>query len=272
MKGNIKGKRERFLKKSKLSVQEALRSRDMMLGNVAKTIDTTHKVINQLTEKLEEVYGVYFPEFEPMEDRKKYVTAVLAIDRSDMDVAALAGIIGEKKAEEAREKAGRSLGADLEKRDINKIKEIAGAILKLYEFSDELEKYQNSLAQEVCPNICRVAGPDIAAKLVAHVGSVHKLGIMPSSTIQVLGAEKALFKHLRNRKIAPPKHGIIFQHPRISSSPKAVRGKIARALANKIALAARADAFTKNFIAEGLKKDFDERYEEIMEQYRKGKE
>lgn len=272
MKGNIKGKREKFLKKSKLSVQEALRSRDMLLGNVAKAIETTQKVINQLTEKLEEVYSVYFPELEPMEDKKKYVAAVLAIDRSNIDAAALAGIIGEKNANEIKEKAGRSLGADLEKRDINKIREMAEEILRLFEFSDKLSEYQNSLAQEVCPNITKVAGPDIAAKLVAHVGSLSKLGMMPSSTIQVLGAEKALFKHLKNRKIAPPKHGIIFQHPRISSSPKAVRGKIARVLANKIALAARADAFTKNFIADGLKKDFDDRYEEIMEQYRKGKQ
>ena len=161
--------------------------------------------------------------------------------------------------------------ADLEKRDMDQINLLAKTILGLYDYAEELERYQNALAQEICPNISAVAGHDIAAKLVAHVGSLNKLGMMPSSTIQVLGAEKALFKHLKNRKIAPPKHGIIFQHPRISSSPKTGRGKIARALANKIALAARADAFTKHFIADDLKKDFDKRYNEIMEQYKKGK-
>jgi nucleolar protein 56 len=109
-----------------------------------------------------------------------------------------------------------------------------------------------------------VAGPEIAAKLIAHVGSLKRLAFLPSSTIQVLGAEKALFKHLKNRRIAPPKHGIIFQHAKISNSPKEVRGKIARALANKLALAARADAFSKNFIAKQLKDDFEARCKEIL--------
>jgi len=83
--------------------------------------------------------------------------------------------------------------------------------------------------------------------------------------------EKALFKHLKNRKIPPPKHGIIFQHPRISSSPKKVRGKIARTLANKLALAAKADAFSKRRISAELKKEFDGRYAEIMKEYQSGK-
>jgi nucleolar protein 56 len=267
----MKGKREKFLKKTKESVREALKSRDMLLGDAAKTIETTQKVINQLTEKLEEMYSVYFPELEPMEDKKKYAKVVLAIDKKSINTAELSKLVGEKKADKIKEMAGKSLGADLEKRDTEQIRALAESILGLYEFSEELEKYQNSVAQEVCPNISAVAGPEIAAKLIAHTGSLNKLGIMPSSTIQVLGAEKALFKHLRNRKVKPPKHGIIFQHPKISGSPKAVRGKIARVLANKIALAARADAFTKHFIAEELRKDFDGRYNEIMEQYKRGK-
>ncbi len=264
-------KRERFLKKAKKSVEEALKSRDMLLGGAAKSIETIDKVINQLTEKLEEWYAVYFPEFQPPEDRKKFVEAVLAIDRKNIDVEKLSGIMGAKRAEDIAEKAKKSLGADLEDRDLRQINLLAESIIELYKLSGEYEKYQNALARELCPNISEVAGPDIAAKLVGHVGSLKKLGIMPASTIQVLGAEKALFKHLKNRKIKPPKHGIIFQHPRISSSPKAVRGKIARALANKIALASRADAFTKHFIAGELKKDFDERYNEIMAEYKRGK-
>ena len=267
----MKRKREKFLKKAKESVSEALKSRDMMLGDAAKTIDTTHKVINQLTEKLEEMYSIYFPELELMEDKRKYVEVVLAVDKKRIDVPSLAKFIGDKKAERINSIAGKSMGADLEKRDMDQIHLLAKTILGLYAYAEELEKYQNALAQEICPNISMVAGHDIAAKLVAHVGSLKKLGMMASSTIQVLGAEKALFKHLKNRKVDPPKHGIIFQHPWISSSPKAVRGKIARALANKIALASRADAFTKRFIADELKKKFDARYNEIMEQYKKGK-
>jgi len=262
------GKRERFIRKARESVQEALKSRDMLLGGSAKSIETIERVINQLTEKLEEWYAVYFPEFKPPEDRKKFVEAVIVIDRKNIDRKALAAIIGEKAAALAEERARNSLGAELDSRDIKQMKALAESIISLYKLKEEYERYQNVLAQEVCPNISEVAGPEIAAKLIAHVGSLRKLSIMPASTIQVLGAEKALFKHLRNKKIAPPKHGIIFQHVKISSSPKAVRGKIARALANKIALAARADAFTKHFIADELKADFEKRYKEIMESYK----
>jgi nucleolar protein 56 len=103
------------------------------------------------------------------------------------------------------------------------------------------------------------------------VGSLSRLAFLPASAVQVLGAEKALFKHLRNKNIPSPKHGIIFQHARISSSPKSVRGKIARALANKLSLAAKADAFSKRRISPGLKADFDARFAQIMAEYEREK-
>jgi len=89
--------------------------------------------------------------------------------------------------------------------------------------------------------------------------------MMPASTIQVLGAEKALFKHLKNKKgIAPPKHGVIFQYPAISQSPKKVRGKIARALAAKLSIAAKADSETKRFIAPLLKQNLEARIKQVL--------
>jgi nucleolar protein 56 len=144
-------------------------------------------------------------------------------------------------------------------------------IISMEELRKNFEAYQKELANEICPNMSEVGGPDIAAKLVSHVGSLNRLAVLPASAIQVLGAEKALFKHLKNRNIPPPKHGIIFQHPKISSSPKAVRGKIARALANKLATAAKADAFSKRRISADLKKDFEARFSDIMAEYEKAK-
>jgi len=144
-------------------------------------------------------------------------------------------------------------------------------VLSLGKLRKDYEAYQKKLAEELCPNMAEVGGADVAAKLVSHVGSLRKLAFLPASTIQVLGAEKALFKHLKNRRIAPPKHGIIFQNARISASPKAVRGKIARTLANKLSLAAKADAFTKRSLGLQLKKDFEARYAEIMAEYERAK-
>jgi len=263
-------KREKFLKKAKESVQESLRSRDMVLSGVTKTIDETQRVINQLTERFEAWYDVYFPELK-IEDRKQYVEVAIYLDREKIGVENLASIAGRKKAEAIANAAGKSLGAQLNKKDIEEIKLLGKRIISLYSLIEELEKYQKELAEEIAPNISDLAGADIAAKLIAHAGSLDRLAKMPSSTIQVIGAEKALFKHLKNKKIKPPKHGIIFQHAKISSSPKAVRGKIARALANKLATAAKADAFTGHDIGDSLKKDLDARLAKIMGEYERKK-
>lgn len=254
------------MKRSEESLMNALRSRDMLLGGVTRTLEDLDRIINQLGERLEDWYGIYFPELR-MEDKLKFCEAVLNIDRENMDQKEMAAVFGQKKAEEIAALSAKSLGAKLSPIDTSQCHMLARSILSLGKLRDDYLEYQKQLAIEICPNLSEVGGPEIAAKLVSHVGSLQRLGILPASTIQVLGAEKALFKHLKNKRIDPPKHGIIFQHPRISASPKAVRGKIARTLANKLALAVRADAFTKRFIAPELKKDFDTRYEAIMADY-----
>lgn len=267
----MENRRERFMKKARESVREALRSRDMLLSGVTKSIDMQNKVLNMLGERLEEWYAIYFPEMR-MEDRQKFAEAVLALDRKAPEVKELAAILGQKKAQEVAESARSSLGADLKGEDVAEIQAFASAILSMYRQKERMEGHQRQLAQEICPNMSEVAGPELAAKLVAHVGSLRKLALLPASTLQVLGAEKALFKHLRNRKIKPPKHGLLFQHPKISGSPKRARGRIARTLANKLALAAKADAFTRRSIGAKLREDFDRRCGEILEACKREKE
>ncbi|MBU0532771.1 NOP58 family protein [Candidatus Micrarchaeota archaeon] len=263
-------KRARFLRKSKESVKEAMRSRDMLLAGVTKAIETLDKTINLLEEQLEEWYSIYFPELKST-DKIKFARLVTILDLDDIDEKELSSLVGEKKASEISAVAKNSLGAKLSANDLAQCIALAKSIVSLDKQRSQYEEYQKKLAEELCPNVSEVAGPEIAAKLVAHVGSLYKLALLPASAIQVIGAEKALFKHLKNRKIPPPKHGIIFQHVRISTSPKKVRGKIARALANKITIATKADAFSKRRISAQIKKDFDERYNEIMAQYEKEK-
>jgi len=263
-------KRAKFLKKSKESVKEAMMSRDMLLGSVTKSIENLDKTINLLGEQLEEWYSIYFPELKAA-DRVKYAELVTVLDREDIDEKELASLVGDKKAAEISAAAKNSLGAKLSSKDLSQCIALAKFIISLDKQRSKYEEYQKELAEELCPNLSEVAGPEIAAKLVAHMGSLSKLALLPASAVQVIGAEKALFKHLKNKKIPPPKHGIIFQHVRISASPKKVRGKIARTLANKITLAVKADAFSKRSISAQIKKDFDERYTEIMKQYEKQK-
>jgi len=125
-----------------------------------------------------------------------------------------------------------------------------------------LEKQIDSDMEKIAPNISKITGPLIGARLISLAGGVERLAILPSSTVQILGAEKALFR-FKKEGGKPPKHGVIFQHSYINKSPKEIRGKIARILAAKIAIAAKADAFTKRDISKDLIKDLNKRLKEI---------
>ncbi len=111
----------------------------------------------------------------------------------------------------------------------------------------EIEKQMVILA----PNICSLIGPLLSARLVSSAGSLEKLAKLPASSIQILGAEKALFR-FKKEGGRPPKHGIIFQHSLINTAPKKIRGKYARVLSSKISIASKADAFTKRDISKDL--------------------
>lgn len=122
--------------------------------------------------------------------------------------------------------------------------------------------------KEVAPNLRELVGSSLGARLIALTGSLEGLAKKPASTIQVLGAEKALFRSLKTGA-RPPKHGIIFQHQYIHNAPRWQRGKIARALAGKLSIAARVDAFHGEFVADSLKKILDKRVEDIQKKYSK---
>ena len=131
--------------------------------------------------------------------------------------------------------------------------------------NDEISRLQEQIEQDMntlAPNTSAIIGPLIGARLIALAGGMQKMALMPASTIQILGAEKALFR-FKKEGGKPPKHGVIFQHLSINCAPKAERGKIARLLATKISIAIRADVFTKRNIADELQEDIKIRLQEI---------
>ena len=148
------------------------------------------------------------------------------------------------------------------------IQHVAKRTLDLYEDKERILNYLDELMQEAAPNIRALIGPIIGAKLIRKAGGIGELAKMPASTIQILGAEKALFRALHG-KGTPPKHGIIFQDPRIFKAPWWQRGKIARALAGKLSIAARVDYFTGEYIGDELLRDLERRIEEIRKKYPK---
>jgi nucleolar protein 56 len=121
--------------------------------------------------------------------------------------------------------------------------------------------------EEVAPNTKALAGSLLGARLIAIAGGLSNLSRKPASTIQILGAEKALFRSLKTGTL-PPKHGLIFQHTFLHDAKRWQRGKIARALAGKLAIAVRTDAFGGRDIRAALKADLDKRVAEIQEKYR----
>ena len=247
----------KFLFRAKAGVQEAMASPDLVLVQVVAAIDDMDKISNLVSERLTEWYGYHFPEFKQA-DAAKFAGVVLALDRANPDVAALVPVLGEQTANNVCDKAKKSVGVYLSEKDLHAVRAQAQALINLLNYREELVAYSDELATRLAPNISHIAGPSLAAKLIAQAGSLNKLASFPSSTVQVIGAEKALFKHLRSGS-PPPKHGLIFQHPAISTAPRWTRGKLARALAAKITIASKADAYTHHFIAEKLKDQFEAR-------------
>ena len=254
--------REDFFKKARKKVKIAISSRDNLLIQSVSTVDELNKVSNLLFERLTEWYGMYFPEFKTG-DNAKYVEGVLAIDKKNLDMQVLTAVFG-TQAQSIADKARASMGTDLSDEDLLQARSIALQVKSLWVLRNEIEAYEAKVAREMCPNLSHIAGPELAAKLVAQAGGLKRISTFPASTIQVLGAEKALFKHLKSGS-RPPKHGLIFQHALVGKSPRHVRGKIARALAAKLTIASKADAISHNFIAEKLKATFEAHVKRILD-------
>lgn len=137
------------------------------------------------------------------------------------------------------------------------MEDLAGAIMSLRASRQKIEESLSSSVDTIAPNLSSLAGPLLAARLISRAGSLQRLSRMPSSTIQLIGAEKSLFKHLKG-KAPSPKHGLIYRHPAILNAPKRLRGRLARALSGKLAIAARIDYYSGDIWPE-LKETLDNR-------------
>ena len=245
--------------------------RDLLAAQAIRAIDDIDRTINLFIARLREWYSLHFPELNDLlKDHELYAKLVAEIGHRDGITEEALRKLGfsEQKAREIAKAAKASIGADLSEFDINAIQTLAGIITQLYQLRRQLAGYIEAVMKEVAPNITALVGPLLGARLISLAGGLEKLARMPASTIQVLGAEKALFRALRTGG-KPPKHGIIFQYPHIHRSPKWQRGKIARALAAKLAIAAKVDAFTGRFIGDKLREELERRIEEIKRIYAK---
>lgn len=252
-----------------LSLKVAISRRDVLIIPAVHAHENIEKQINTIYMGCREWYGIHFPELSDLvDDPEDYLKIITKIGlRDKMNEENLSKIIpNHKRLREILMMKEKSVGANLLEQDEEYIKKFAEEGLRLIQLRKDLENYIRSLMSIEAPNLTAIAGPILGSKLLALAGGLEKLAKMPASTIQVLGAEKALFRFLRTGRGAP-KHGLIFQHPYVHTSPKWQRGKIARALAAKISIAARIDYFSREDRSAELRKALEDRIKEIKTKY-----
>lgn len=218
--------------------------KDRIIIQAIGMLDETDRVINVFAERLREWYGLYFPELErTVQSNEKFAEIASKGKREDLS--------------EFQSLASGSAGMDFSEEDIEQMQDIGGSVLSLFGIKKKLTKYVEKAMAEIMPNFSAVAGPLLGARLLSVAGSLDRLAMMPSSTIQLLGAEKALFRHLKGEGKAP-KYGILFGHPLIQQAPKEQKGKVARMVAAKLSLAARIDKFSGKDQGESMRKELEE--------------
>jgi nucleolar protein 56 len=262
---------------SSMKVKETSEKLDLHLVQAVNTLDEIDEIINTIGTRIREWYGLHFPELDYLlQNIITYANIVRdAGSRENITKELLSQLeVPEKKIELIQEAISKSQGGDLTVESSESLKILASEVIKLSELRTNLSSTVENLMEILAPNLKNILTAIIGARLIAKAGSLLRLAQMPSSTIQIIGAEKALFRALKTGT-RPPKHGLIFQHPSVNSAPKWQRGKIARALSSKIAIAVRIDVYRKGALDNSILDKLTKRIEMIQKIYHeppKGKE
>jgi nucleolar protein 56 len=262
---------------SSMKVKETSEKLDLHLVQAVNTLDEIDEIINTIGTRIREWYGLHFPELDYLlQNIITYANIVRdAGSRENITIELLSRLeVPEKKIELIQQAISKSQGGDLTVESSESLRILASEVIKLSELRTNLSTTVENLMEILAPNLKNILTAIIGARLIAKAGSLLRLAQMPSSTIQIIGAEKALFRALKTGT-RPPKHGLIFQHPSVNSAPKWQRGKIARALSSKIAIAVRIDVYRKGALDDSILDKLTKRIETIKKIYHeppKGKE
>ncbi|WOL06716.1 hypothetical protein Cni_G15450 [Canna indica] len=247
---------------------------DNMVIQAIFLLDTLDKDINTFSMRVREWYSWHFPELvKIINDNYIYAKLAKYVDNKsnlvEDNIPALADIVGdEEKAKEIVEAAKASMGQDLSPIDLINVQQFALRVINLSEYRKKLYEYLVTKMNDIAPNLTSLIGEVVGARLISHAGSLSNLAKCPSSTLQILGAEKALFRALKTRGNTP-KYGLIFHSSFISRASTRNKGRIARYLANKCSIASRIDCFSEiNTTIFGQK--LREQVEERLDFYDKG--
>jgi nucleolar protein 56 len=232
--------------KEELSEQDS----EKHLIKAVKTLEVVEGSINEKEERFRDWYSLHFPEL---------------VDEI-RDIGQLAKILDDSvqrdDLEAFSEMAESSNGSEMGEKQKEIIETVLEDLNSNLELRDKLESYIKSSVKEEMPNLSKLLDPIIAAQILAQAGGLDELAKMPASTVQMLGAEKALFRYLRGNG-TPPKHGILFEHEFVRPLPSNPRGKMARFLANKTVMAARLDNYGDKDKGEDLRQEARQKFQEL---------
>ncbi|HKM75582.1 MAG TPA: C/D box methylation guide ribonucleoprotein complex aNOP56 subunit [Candidatus Bathyarchaeia archaeon] len=262
--------RQVTLQIARTGIAIAATKRDLSAVQAMRAVDDLDKTLNLLAGRVREWYGLHFPEMDRLiENHDTYARLVAKLgDRRNFTLTNLLDQgLPKETAEQLTESASKSMGGEIEDQDLAVLRSFCELMLELYKFRAKSESYVEDVLKQVAPNMTAIVGAALSARLISIAGSLNNLAKMPASTLQVLGAEKALFRSLKTGA-RPPKHGVIFQHTAIHQAPRWQRGKIARTLSGKLTIAARVDAFKGEFVGDKLKDDVNKKIDGIKERYK----
>lgn len=216
---------------------------DTMIVQAIGLLDDLDKELNTYAMRVREWYGWHFPEMTKIvADNIKYAKAVKLMGTRDRAATLdFSDFLEEEEESVLKEAAVVSMGTEISEEDVINIESLCNQVIDLSEYRGQLFDYLRSRMAAIAPNLTVLVGELVGARLIAHVGSLVNLAKAPASTIQILGAEKALFRALKT-KHETPKYGLIYHASLIGQASTKNKGKISRVLAAKCALGVRVDA------------------------------
>lgn len=217
---------------------------DTMIVQAISLLDDLDKELNNMMMRMREWYGWHFPEMTKIiTDNLAYARVVRQMGlRKNAKETDFSGVLPEDIEEQLKDSAELSMGCEISEEDLLTVFHLADRVIELSEYRAKLYEYLKNRMEAIAPNLTMLVGELVGARLIAHAGNLVNLAKHPASTIQVLGAEKALFRALKTKKDTP-KYGLIYHASLVGQSSAKNKGKMSRMLAAKAALALRYDAF-----------------------------
>ena len=218
---------------------------DILIIQTLATIDDLSLSLNNVATRLREWAAYTLPELEHSVSNHESFARLLVTRSYDELISEFV--------------SDSPMGARLSDDDYSALLSFAKKVLEMYELRSSLTDYLESSLKKYMPNTLAITGPTIAARLLSSAGSLKRLATIPASTIQLYGAEKALFRHLRSGAKSP-KYGHIFSHPLLQGADRKNAGRVARALADKIAMCAKLDFFKGDFLGDKYLGDLETKF------------